>query len=49
LAVAGDALVGVSPETAFDIEKRPFYATEDGKGRASRALFRQGMTPVGRA
>jgi hypothetical protein len=31
--------MGVSPETAFTIEKRPFYATEDGKGRAVDALF----------
>lgn len=34
--------MGVSPETAFDVEKRPFYATEDGKGRAVKALFAQG-------
>jgi hypothetical protein len=36
------AAMGVSPETAFDIEKRPFYATEDGKGRAVKALFARG-------
>jgi hypothetical protein len=34
--------MGVSPETAFDIEKRPFYATEDGKGRPVKALFARG-------
>ena len=26
--------MGISPKTAFDVEKRPFYATEDGKGQA---------------
>ena len=31
--------MGISPATAFDIEGRPFYATEDGKGRAVEALF----------
>ena len=25
--------MGISPKTAFDVEKRPFYATEDGKGK----------------
>ena len=25
--------MGISPTTAFDVEKRPFYATEDGKGQ----------------
>ena len=31
--------MGISPKTAFDVEKRPFYATEDGKGQAVEALF----------
>lgn len=31
--------MGVSPKTAYDVEKRPFYATEDGKGVAVRDLF----------
>jgi len=31
--------MGISPRTAFDIEKRPFYATEDGKGKSVDALF----------
>lgn len=31
--------MGISPKTAYDIEKRPFYATEDGKGKAVRDLF----------
>lgn len=31
--------MGVSPRTAFDVEKRPFYATEDGKGVPVQALF----------
>ena len=34
--------MGVSPKTAFDIEGRPFYATEDGKGQAVRQLFARG-------
>jgi uncharacterized protein DUF1501 len=31
--------MGVSPRTSFDVEKRPFYATEDGRGVAVRELF----------
>jgi hypothetical protein len=31
--------MGISPRTSFDVEKRPFYATEDGKGVAVRELF----------
>ena len=31
--------LGVSPKTAFEIEGRPFYATEDGKGRPVEAVF----------
>ncbi|TWU26722.1 hypothetical protein Pla52o_05750 [Novipirellula galeiformis] len=31
--------MGISPRTGFDIESRPFYVTEDGKGRAVDALF----------
>ena len=31
--------MGVSPKTAFDIEKRPFYATVDGKGKPVMNLF----------
>jgi hypothetical protein len=31
--------LGISPKTAFDVEKRPFYATNDGKGLAVRELF----------
>jgi Protein of unknown function (DUF1501) len=31
--------MGISPKTAFDIEKRPFFATEDGKGQAVKELF----------
>ncbi len=31
--------MGISPRTAFDVEKRPFYATDDGKGQPVRALF----------
>jgi hypothetical protein len=31
--------MGISPRTAFDVEKRPFYATLDGKGQAVTDLF----------
>jgi uncharacterized protein (DUF1501 family) len=34
--------MGVSPKTAFDVEKRPFYATEDGKGVPVLDLFAKG-------
>ena len=31
--------MGISPNTAYEIERRPFYATEDGTGKAVRDLF----------
>jgi len=31
--------MGMSPKTAFEIEGRPFYATEDGHGRPVEAVF----------
>ena len=31
--------MGISPRTAYDIERRPFYATEDGRGEPIQALF----------
>jgi hypothetical protein len=31
--------MGISPKTVFDIEGRPFYATEDGKGKAVKEVF----------
>ena len=31
--------MGISPKTGFDIEGRPFYVTEDGKGRAVGDVF----------
>ena len=34
--------MGISPRTAFDVEKRPFYATDDGKGVPVRKLFANG-------
>jgi hypothetical protein len=30
--------MGISPKTAFEVEKRPFFATDDGKGQAVQAL-----------
>ncbi len=31
--------MGISPKTAFEIENRPFYATQDGLGKPVKALF----------
>ncbi|MEQ8788359.1 MAG: DUF1501 domain-containing protein [Pirellulaceae bacterium] len=31
--------LGISPKTALEVEKRPFYVTEDGHGQAVRELF----------
>ncbi len=31
--------LGIPADTAYEIEKRPFYVTKDGKGRAVEALF----------
>jgi hypothetical protein len=31
--------LGISPETNYDIEQRPFYTTPDGKGKAVMDLF----------
>jgi arylsulfatase A-like enzyme len=31
--------MGISPKTAFDVEKRPFYATLDGKGVSVDSVF----------
>lgn len=31
--------MGISPQTAFEIEKRPFYATRDGHGKPVEAVF----------
>ena len=36
------AAMGIAPRTAFEVEKRPFYVTEDGKGQAVPALFARG-------
>jgi hypothetical protein len=31
--------MGISPKTAFEVERRPFYATQDGKGIPVQDLF----------
>ena len=31
--------LGISPKTVFEVEKRPFYITLDGKGQARNELF----------
>ncbi len=39
--------MGVSPKTAYDIEGRPFYATEDGNGQPVEAIFATGVSAAG--
>ena len=34
--------LGIAPRTAFTVEKRPFYVTEDGKGQPVSTLFARG-------
>lgn len=36
--------LGIAPRTAFEVEKRPFYVTEDGKGEPVRTLFSKDVT-----
>ena len=31
--------MGISPTTAFEIERRPFYVTQDGKGKPVMDVF----------
>jgi uncharacterized protein (DUF1501 family) len=31
--------MGISPKTMYEVEQRPFYATEDGKGVAVKEIF----------
>jgi hypothetical protein len=31
--------MGISPQTQFEVERRPFYLTDDGKGQAVMDLF----------
>jgi Protein of unknown function (DUF1501) len=33
------SIMGISPKTAFTVEKRPFYATQDGKGQPVEAIL----------
>ena len=34
--------MGISPKTAYDVEKRPFFATKDGTGKAVTDIFQKG-------
>lgn len=34
------SLMGIAPDTAYEVERRPVYATKDGKGRAVSGLMR---------
>ena len=31
--------MGINPKTAYEVEKRPFYATKDGTGKAANDIF----------
>jgi hypothetical protein len=31
--------MGINPKTAYEVEKRPFYATKDGIGKAAKDIF----------
>jgi hypothetical protein len=31
--------MGISPKLAYEVERRPFYVTKDGKGVAAEELF----------
>jgi hypothetical protein len=33
------AAMGIAPKTAFEVEKRPFYVTQDGKGQPVKSLL----------
>jgi hypothetical protein len=32
-------LMGISPKTSYDVEKRPFYVTKDGLGKPIDAVM----------
>jgi hypothetical protein len=34
--------MGIPANHGYDVEKRPFYVTADGKGKAVRELFAKG-------
>ncbi len=36
------AAMGIAPDLAYEVERRPFYVTKDGKGKAVEALFAHG-------
>ena len=31
--------MGINPKTAYEVEKRPFYATKDGIGKPANGIF----------
>jgi len=31
--------MGINPKTAYEVEKRPFYATKDGIGKTAHEIF----------
>ena len=34
--------LGIAPDLAYEVERRPFYTTKDGKGKAVEALYARG-------
>ena len=32
-------IMGINPKTAYDVEKRPFYATKDGIGKCAQGIL----------
>jgi hypothetical protein len=38
--------LGIHPETNYEIEKRPFYTTPDGKGIAEQGLLKAQIKSV---
>jgi hypothetical protein len=32
-------LMGIAPDTAYEVERRPVYATKDGKGQVVKGLL----------
>ena len=32
-------LMGINPKTAYEVEKRPFYATKDGIGKCAQGVL----------
>ena len=38
--------LGISPRLAYEVERRPFYITRDGHGKAIESLFARAPRPA---